>query len=168
MALLLLLRPVQSTTRTRILLPATNLPWQPVCSRSNSEWPPCQALGPPRRLLHSSRIRWGPHKDGQRGPSSSSEAPRFDFRHKPPPHANARLRTSGERNRTTLYYVLALAVVTAGGSYAAVPLYRMFCQSTGYGGTTQDGSAGHGSTERVSADARVCQSIAQILFLNSR
>jgi len=35
-------------------------------------------------------------------------------------------------------YVFALAVATAGAAYAAVPLYRVFCQQTGYGGTTQD------------------------------
>ena len=71
----------------------------------------------------------------------------FNFTRKPPPTEN--LKTSRQRKQTSLLYVLALAVVTAGGSYAAVPLYKMFCQSTGYGGTVQDGSAGHGSTERV-------------------
>jgi cytochrome c oxidase assembly protein subunit 11 len=30
-----------------------------------------------------------------------------------------------------------LAVVMAGVGYASVPLYRMFCQVTGFGGTTQ-------------------------------
>ena len=34
-------------------------------------------------------------------------------------------------------YLFALAVATAGAAYAAVPLYRVFCQQTGYGGTTQ-------------------------------
>ena len=28
---------------------------------------------------------------------------------------------------------------TVGATYAAVPLYRIFCQETGYGGTTQKG-----------------------------
>ena len=30
-----------------------------------------------------------------------------------------------------------MAVGIIGLSYAAVPLYQMFCQATGYGGTTQ-------------------------------
>ncbi len=47
--------------------------------------------------------------------------------------------TSKEKSQSTLYYVLALAVATVGASYAAVPLYRAFCQSTGYGGTVQEG-----------------------------
>lgn len=31
-------------------------------------------------------------------------------------------------NKSTLYYLAALGVFTAGMSYAAVPLYRIFCQ----------------------------------------
>ena len=47
--------------------------------------------------------------------------------------------TSRERNMSTFLYLLSLAVLTVGASYAAVPLYRIFCQQTGYGGTTQVG-----------------------------
>lgn len=35
------------------------------------------------------------------------------------------------------YYVGATAVLVFGLSYASVPLYKVFCQVTGYGGTTQ-------------------------------
>ena len=35
--------------------------------------------------------------------------------------------------------MISLCVLTAGASYAAVPLYRIFCQTSGYGGTTQIG-----------------------------
>lgn len=37
---------------------------------------------------------------------------------------------SGSRrnNPSTVYYVVALGVLVAGFSYAAVPLYRLFCQ----------------------------------------
>ena len=34
----------------------------------------------------------------------------------------------GDRNKSTIYYVLALGVFVGGFSYAAVPLYRIFCQ----------------------------------------
>ncbi|XP_018566667.1 cytochrome c oxidase assembly protein COX11, mitochondrial [Anoplophora glabripennis] len=44
-----------------------------------------------------------------------------------------------KRIRSTLYYVTAAGVVTVGLSYAAVPLYRMFCQAYSYGGTTNTG-----------------------------
>ncbi|KAG6462937.1 hypothetical protein O3G_MSEX013547 [Manduca sexta] len=38
--------------------------------------------------------------------------------------------------RSTLNYMIALGVMTVGLSYAAVPLYRIFCQAYSYGGTT--------------------------------
>ncbi|NBR10721.1 MAG: cytochrome c oxidase assembly protein, partial [Alphaproteobacteria bacterium] len=40
-------------------------------------------------------------------------------------------------NRTTLIACVALVGVMVGAAYAAVPLYRLFCQLTGFGGTTQ-------------------------------
>lgn len=36
-----------------------------------------------------------------------------------------------------LLYIVSLIFLMVAISYAAVPLYRMFCQATGYGGTTQ-------------------------------
>ncbi|XP_039145799.1 cytochrome c oxidase assembly protein COX11, mitochondrial isoform X3 [Dioscorea cayenensis subsp. rotundata] len=40
-------------------------------------------------------------------------------------------------SRRTLLYLVGLAGAMVGASYAAVPLYRRFCQATGYGGTVQ-------------------------------
>ncbi|XP_034831152.1 cytochrome c oxidase assembly protein COX11, mitochondrial [Maniola hyperantus] len=37
--------------------------------------------------------------------------------------------------RSTMNYMIALGVMTVGISYAAVPLYRIFCQAYSYGGT---------------------------------
>lgn len=37
-------------------------------------------------------------------------------------------------------YLVAFTVAMIGVTYASVPLYRMFCQATGYGGTVQQGS----------------------------
>lgn len=39
-------------------------------------------------------------------------------------------------------YLMAFTVAMIGVTYASVPLYRMFCQATGYGGTVQQGSTG--------------------------
>lgn len=47
-----------------------------------------------------------------------------------------------ERNRTTAIYVVALAITVMGFSYLAVPLYRLFCQATGLGGTVKREDAG--------------------------
>ncbi|XP_062094546.1 cytochrome c oxidase assembly protein COX11, mitochondrial [Humulus lupulus] len=42
-----------------------------------------------------------------------------------------------QKSKKMLYYLTALVFVMVGCSYAAVPLYRRFCQATGYGGTVQ-------------------------------
>ena len=41
------------------------------------------------------------------------------------------------RNRIVAAVCLAFFAGMIGMAYAAVPLYKMFCQATGYGGTTQ-------------------------------
>ncbi|XP_003800071.1 cytochrome c oxidase assembly protein COX11, mitochondrial isoform X1 [Otolemur garnettii] len=48
------------------------------------------------------------------------------------------------RNKTVLTYVAAAAVGMLGASYAAVPLYRLYCQATGLGGSAV---AGHSSDQ---------------------
>jgi cytochrome c oxidase assembly protein subunit 11 len=68
---------------------------------------------------------------------------------------------SGRRSGLKMLTALALAGVIAGMvglTAAAVPLYRLFCQVTGYGGTTQRGDAAPGEaleqtiTVRFNAD----------------
>ena len=46
-------------------------------------------------------------------------------------------RASGRRNATTAIVLIGVVGGMAGLAYASVPLYRLFCQVTGYGGTTQ-------------------------------
>jgi len=46
-------------------------------------------------------------------------------------------KTSTRRNKTVAIMVGAVVAGMIGLSYAAVPLYQLFCQITGYGGTTQ-------------------------------
>lgn len=43
----------------------------------------------------------------------------------------------GDNHAKVAYYIGATAVFVFGLSYASVPLYKVFCQVTGYGGTTQ-------------------------------
>lgn len=40
-----------------------------------------------------------------------------------------------KRNQSLLLYSAAVLVIGVGVTYAAVPLYRVFCSATGYGGT---------------------------------
>lgn len=75
-------------------------------------------LGPPERLCSASR-------QGARGFAAAS---------RPPSSAAAPPRPSGS---SLAIYLSALVVGMVGATYASVPLYRLFCQATGYGGTTQ-------------------------------
>lgn len=54
------------------------------------------------------------------------------------------------RNRRTGMAMLAVAAAMLALGYAAVPLYRLFCQVTGFGGTTQRAT----EAEAVSAETQ--------------
>ena len=41
---------------------------------------------------------------------------------------NKRYFSNSSRKKSTLYYILSIGVLVVGLSYAAVPLYRIFCQ----------------------------------------
>jgi cytochrome c oxidase assembly protein subunit 11 len=65
------------------------------------------------------------------------------------------------RNNWVAFAAVGVVAVMVAASYAAVPLYRLFCQITGFGGTTQiatapaAGPAADGRVIRVSFDATV-------------
>jgi cytochrome c oxidase assembly protein subunit 11 len=63
------------------------------------------------------------------------------------------------RNATVVLLSLGVAAGMAGLAYASVPLYRLFCQFTGYGGATQQAaqasSAVPGTAITVRLDANV-------------
>jgi len=46
-------------------------------------------------------------------------------------------RTLAERNRRVRHWMLLLVAAMVGLGFASVPLYRMFCEYTGFDGTTQ-------------------------------
>jgi cytochrome c oxidase assembly protein subunit 11 len=50
--------------------------------------------------------------------------------------------TASNAQRKTAAAIGLLAMVMLGASFAAVPLYRLFCAATGYGGTTQTAERG--------------------------
>jgi len=49
---------------------------------------------------------------------------------------------TADKNKTLGIYLFAGIIGMVGVSYAFVPLYRLFCQVTGFGGTTQKGQKG--------------------------
>ena len=51
------------------------------------------------------------------------------------------VRPDPVRNRRVALIALGFAAAMLGLGYASVPLYRLFCQVTGFGGTTQRASA---------------------------
>ena len=55
------------------------------------------------------------------------------------------------RNRRVGLYALIGALAMLGLGYASVPLYRMFCQVTGFNGTTQRATAEQAAGVKVSA-----------------
>ena len=61
---------------------------------------------------------------------------------------------------TTLLYLISAAIATTGASYAAVPLYRAFCQSTSYGGTVKEGH----DTEKVESMKKSEERLLTIRF----
>ncbi|XP_062916869.1 cytochrome c oxidase assembly protein COX11, mitochondrial [Mobula hypostoma] len=65
-----------------------------------------------------------------------------------------------KRNKTVLTYIAATAIGMIGMSYAAVPLYRLYCQATGLGGTAV---AGH-SVEQVATMQPVKDRVIKIIF----
>lgn len=54
--------------------------------------------------------------------------------------------TIQQRNRRVALRALCIALAMLGLGYASVPLYRLFCQVTGFGGTTQRVSEAQAAT----------------------
>ncbi|KAK3409508.1 cytochrome c oxidase assembly protein COX11, mitochondrial isoform X1 [Eucalyptus grandis] len=52
-------------------------------------------------------------------------------------HYASHASSTEQKSQKMLLYLTALVLAMVGCSYAAVPLYRRFCQATGYGGTIQ-------------------------------
>jgi len=70
-------------------------------------------------------------------------------------------KTQGKRHGIVALSLAAFVAFMVGLSFAAVPLYRMFCQATGYGGVPQRAEAAPGETLdrtiRIRFDANVAK-----------
>lgn len=64
------------------------------------------------------------------------------------------------RNKSVLLYMSGIAVLVVGLSYAAVPLYTIFCQATSYGGQTV---VGH-DADKVAEMKRVAHRKLRVQF----
>ncbi|XP_009780090.1 cytochrome c oxidase assembly protein COX11, mitochondrial isoform X1 [Nicotiana sylvestris] len=68
-----------------------------------------------------------------RGQSTVRSWPMLNLRH----HYATQATATEKKSKKMLFYLTGLVFAMVGASYAAVPLYRRFCQATGYGGTVQ-------------------------------
>ena len=62
--------------------------------------------------------------------------------------------TLAQRNRRTLFGAMGFVAFMVGVSFAAVPLYDLFCRATGYGGTPMLGSAAPGAMANTTINIR--------------
>ncbi|KAK8025117.1 cytochrome c oxidase assembly protein CtaG/Cox11 [Apiospora arundinis] len=98
-------------------------------SSSTSRW----ACSSCRRALNASRGQQKTQFGGaQRRTASSSAQKKAQDAH------GARMEKMHEfyryKNRTTMYYTLSVILGTVAFSYGSVPMYKMICQTTGWGG----------------------------------
>ncbi|EYU30876.1 hypothetical protein ABFS82_08G214900 [Erythranthe guttata] len=70
-------------------------------------------------------------------------------------HNNAAAASMEKKSNKMLLYLTGLVFAMVGCSYAAVPLYRRFCQATGYGGTVQRRESVEEKIARHSKDGTV-------------
>ncbi|KAI1108023.1 amine oxidase [Nemania sp. NC0429] len=68
----------------------------------------------------------------------------------PPPMAQLREHYK-QKNRTTMFYTLSIILGTVAFSYGSVPMYKMICQTTGWGGTPIK-AKGHGGGSSADDD----------------
>ncbi|EFX06228.1 amine oxidase [Grosmannia clavigera kw1407] len=105
-----------ATAMASIIRPLIRLPRQSMWGACSN----CRAgLSPsvPRRLLNNTARRWQQRQE-------EASAPNMD-----------RMKTNYKiRNRTTLFYTLSVILGTVAFSYGSVPMYKMICQTTGWGG----------------------------------
>ena len=63
----------------------------------------------------------------------------------------SRARLSHRHNGATALLLVSIVAAMVGLSFASVPLYRLFCQATGLGGTTQRAAAAPAPAVRTAA-----------------
>ncbi len=68
--------------------------------------------------------------------------------------------SQNRRNRPIVIICLAMVGIMLGGSFAAVPLYDLFCRVTGYGGTTRVATSAPAETLEREVTVRFDGSVA--------
>ncbi|GLB40318.1 putative cytochrome c oxidase assembly protein CtaG/Cox11 [Lyophyllum shimeji] len=120
----------------------------------------CRSVATGRLLLSASSCpsatrtslsRHLPPGFGQRCRNTSTQSqvpPQVDAQLLHKLHLKSRREAQAAKNRALLMYTSAIVIAAVGASYAAVPLYRMFCAATGFAGTPKVGT-GRFEAERL-------------------
>eukprot|EP00899_Mesostigma_viride_P015536 jgi/Mesvir1/23984/Mv10744-RA.1 len=95
--------------------------------------PPSRVLLPPLVRGLSTPLAPPP----QAAPKAAQETTQEDVSARRARLAAAAGREGASQRSTLALYLAALVVAMVGLTYASVPLYRLFCQATGFGGTIQ-------------------------------
>ena len=77
------------------------------------------------------------HHHRRRHVSSDSQRHAYEHYYKKSSRSSTSSRNVHDANVQMAWYALAAVVGALGATYASVPLYKLFCQVTGFGGTTQ-------------------------------
>jgi cytochrome c oxidase assembly protein subunit 11 len=81
----------------------------------------------------------------------------------PPPNPDSG-PDAGRSNAKAAAWIVGIVVVMTGLSFASVPLYRLFCQQTGWGGTPQKASASTAAKITAQKDGGTSQRRFNIRF----
>jgi cytochrome c oxidase assembly protein subunit 11 len=72
------------------------------------------------------------------------------------------------KNKRVAFMAASLVVAMVGLAYASVPLYRLFCQATGFGGTTQVATASSAAATNQTISIRFDANVSPELGWNFR
>ncbi|KAI1497402.1 amine oxidase [Biscogniauxia marginata] len=114
----------------------SRLPWRPLRA-STSSW----ACASCRREL--ARVQLPPRTARRAVSNSSSSKPQ---QYTTAPSMDRMKEYYKYKNRTTMYYTLSVILGTVALSYGSVPMYKMICQTTGWGGQPVR-APGHGGAD---------------------
>ncbi|XP_060212328.1 cytochrome c oxidase assembly protein COX11, mitochondrial isoform X2 [Lycium barbarum] len=96
-----------------------------------------------------------------RGQNTARSWQMLNLRHH---YASQAATATEKKSKKMLYYLTGLVFAMVGASYAAVPLYRRFCQATGYGGTVQRRESVEEKIARHAKDGRVASREIAVQF----
>lgn len=115
-----------------------------------------------RRTYYNSFILKQSQKQATKPKLSAEEAQRRAYEHyRKSSTSNSK---ANEQSVKIASYAAAVAIGALGASYAAVPLYKAFCQATGFGGTTQRVTLSDWAEERDRREESGKSKVSQALW----